>query len=163
TGGLGLGLTLVKRLVEMHGGTAVAASDGPGLGSQFTVRLPIQDAAALSTDPTASVASFRKRRVVLVEDSDDVRETLKEFLEMLGHEVFVAEDGLVGVARISELAPDVALVDVGLPGIDGYEVARRVRAGAAGGKLLVVAITGYGGPEVRARANEAGFDVHVTK
>jgi len=162
TGGLGLGLTLVKRLVEMHGGTSSATSDGPGHGSEFIVRLPIHEV-PLPGEATVAGGEFRKRRVLIVEDSEDVRETLKEFLERLGHEVFVAEDGLVGAARLLELLPDVALVDVGLPGIDGYEVARRARSVEAGRKLHVIALTGYGGPEVRARAEAAGFDVHVTK
>jgi CheY-like chemotaxis protein len=165
TGGLGLGLTLVKHLVEMHGGSASAESAGPGQGSEFHVRLPLlaPPPAPPSEPKPAPMTPSRRRRVVVVEDADDVRELLRECIEQLGHEVLVAPDGLEGVALIGEARPDIALIDVGLPGIDGYEVARRVRAARSDRVPLLVALTGYGGAEVAKRARDAGFDLHVTK
>jgi CheY-like chemotaxis protein len=109
-----------------------------------------------------SPASHR-RRVLLIEDSSDIRETLREFLQELGHEVYVASTGSEGVAKLLEARPDVAFVDVGLPEIDGYEVARRVRAAPGGEKPFLVALTGYGGPEAVGRGASAGFDLHLTK
>ncbi len=167
-GGLGIGLTLVRQLVGMHGGTITARSEGLGRGSEFVVRLPLVRQAPLAVQapaplPIAAPASPRKHRVLVVEDSPDVREMMKELLEDLGHEVEVATNGLEGVAKVLEVRPDVALVDVGLPGIDGYEVARRVRASADGGSLFLVALTGYGGSEARSKALEAGFNVHLVK
>jgi CheY-like chemotaxis protein len=114
---------------------------------------------ASDTEPTLP----SRQRVLVVEDSDDIREALKELLEDMGHEVDLAATGLEGVQRALQGRPDVALVDVGLPGIDGYEVARRLRASAAGASLYLVALTGYGGAEARASAQRAGFDVHLVK
>jgi signal transduction histidine kinase len=164
-GGLGLGLTLVKHLMEMHGGSASADSAGPGRGSEFSIRLPLLDGpgAPASEPQPAPATPSRRRRVVVVEDAEDVRELLKECIERLGHEVLVASGGLDGVALIAEARPDIALVDVGLPGIDGYEVARRVRAARSGAAPMLVALTGYGGAEVAKLARDAGFDLHVTK
>jgi signal transduction histidine kinase len=164
-GGLGLGLTLVKHLMEMHGGSASADSAGPGQGSEFSIRLPLLDgpSAPASEPQPAPATPSRRRRVVVVEDSDDVRDLLKECIEQLGHEVLVASGGLDGVALIGRARPDIALVDVGLPGIDGYEVARRIRAGRSGNTPLLVALTGYGGADVAKRARDAGFDLHITK
>ena len=164
-GGLGLGLTLARRLVEMHGGSIAASSEGLGKGSEFVVRLPLRTGTQLHADGRKQQApnAPRKRSVLIVEDSEDLRDTLKEFLEDLGHEVAVAASGPEGVAKLLALRPDVALVDVGLPGIDGYEVARRVRAEPGGDKLYLVALTGYGGPEAKAKADGAGFDLHFTK
>jgi signal transduction histidine kinase/DNA-binding response OmpR family regulator len=167
-GGLGIGLTLVKRLVGLHGGTVQAHSSGPGKGSEFVVRLPLSPEATRSTKapsplpPTAPTLQS-KRRVLVVEDRAAVRETLRVLLKSLGHEVEVATHGLEGVIKALELLPDVTLVDVGLPGIDGYELARRVRASTEGSDLYLVALTGYGGPEAQAKALEAGFDLHVVK
>ena len=167
SGGLGLGLTLVKRLVEMHGGLVVARSEGPGKGSEFLVRLPL---AANLRPPEANGAPHAALpvarsdlRILIVEDADDFRDILQEILEDLGHEVSVAKNGIEGVARILELRPDVTLVDLGLPGIDGYELARRVRAAPNGGDLYLVALTGYGATGDRTKAQSAGFDRHLTK
>jgi CheY-like chemotaxis protein len=159
-GGLGIGLTLVRRLAELHGGEASVSSEGEGRGSTFTVRLP-----ALDPVPTVRAApapaAARQRSVLIVEDNDDARDTLRMLLEMLGHQVDTAPDGVAGLERALEVQPDVLLVDLGLPGIDGFEVARRYRA--AGGRGTLVALTGYGGADDRVRALEAGFDRHVSK
>ena len=166
-GGLGLGLTLVKHLVELHGGRVSARSDGEGRGSELVVILPLAEAAA-GDKPVATRSSHppeqpRRRRVVVVEDSEDVRELLRECIEHLGHEVLTAQDGVEAVEMIGVAQPELALIDVGLPGIDGYEVARRVRASLAGREMRLVALTGYGGREVERTAKDAGFDLHVTK
>jgi len=167
TGGLGLGLTLVKGLVEMHDGDVQARSDGPGTGSEFVVRLPLTarlGARSEKEERTPKDArGVEKRRILLVEDAEDLREMFKEFLETLGHEVSVAVNGVEGLASALELRHDVLLVDVGLPGLDGYELARRVRAAPGGDKLFLVALTGYGGEEAKALAVSAGFDLHLTK
>ncbi len=167
-GGLGLGLTLVKRLVGMHGGTVQALSAGPGQGSEFVIRLPLAREARRPSRTMRSLSSPTtplqpKRRVLVVEDRMAVRETLRVLLEGMGHEVAVATNGLEGITQALELLPDVAFVDVGLPGVDGYELARRVRAAREGGALYLVALTGYGGPEAQAKALQAGFDLHLVK
>jgi signal transduction histidine kinase len=168
SGGLGLGLTLVKRLVQMHGGVVVARSEGLGKGSEFVVRLPLPKdvqppIAAKRGPPAEAPLTHHKRRVLIVEDTDEFREILRETLEDLGHEVTVAKNGHDGTTQILELRPDVALIDLGLPGIDGYEIARRVRAAPHGANLYLVALTGYGGADDRDKTQSAGFDRHLTK
>jgi PAS domain S-box-containing protein len=163
SGGLGVGLTLVRRLVELHGGRVFADSEGPGHGSQFTIVLPLSrdpDAAAPGTDAPREAGAARA--VVLIEDNEDARETLRALLEDDGHHVEVAADGPSGLARAEAMRPDVVLVDLGLPGMDGYEVARRIRAWP-GEEPLLVAISGYGQADDRRRSREAGFDAHLTK
>jgi PAS domain S-box-containing protein len=161
--GLGIGLTLVRRLVDLHGGRIEAASGGLGLGSVFTVRFPltapaVEAAAALPAVTSAAV----RRRVLIVEDSDDAREMLRYLLERAGHEVYDAADGATGLERALALGPDVAVVDVGLPGLDGYELARRIRASGRS-EMYLIAVTGYGQSEARQRGLEAGFDAYLTK
>src|SRR5262249_43553609 len=163
-GGLGLGLTLVRRIAELHGGRAEATSDGVGRGSEFTVRLPALAEPPVESPSTGSATtSGLPRRIVIVEDNADVLVTLRQALELEGHEVHEASDGPLGLAAILRLRPDVALVDIGLPGFDGYQLARRVRASPTGKSVHLVALTGYGQPEDRQRAIEAGFDTHVVK
>jgi PAS domain S-box-containing protein len=163
--GLGFGLTLVKRLVELHGGSVSAASAGPGTGSEFTVRLPARRSAGRSDDRGMDDrgAPFTRRRVLIVDDSPDARESLRLLLELAGHEVETAEDGPTGLAKLRTFRPDVALIDLALPGIDGYTVARTARMSSEARGIRLVALTGYGGAEDRKKALAAGFDVHLTK
>ncbi len=170
-GGLGIGLTLVRTLVELHGGVVRASSRGLGHGSQFEVSLPMVNAvelAALRDGPPSRGSSAQhvtraRRRIVLVEDNLDAQQMLADLLSMWGHQVECASDGLEGVEKVLALRPEVALVDLGLPGIDGYEVARRVRQAPEGRQLTLIALTGYGAPEQKARALAAGFDLHLVK
>jgi PAS domain S-box-containing protein len=162
-GGLGIGLTLVRRLVELHGGSVAAVSDGPARGSCFTVRLPAIEAPASRQSAAAGTPTIAARRVLVVEDNEDSRHMLCQLVQQLGHEVHEAADGHAAVERALALVPDLALVDVGLPGIDGYEVARRIRREPAGRHVRLVALTGYGRPEDRDAALAAGYDVHLVK
>lgn len=161
-GGLGIGLHLVRRLVEMHGGQVGVASDGPGRGSVFEVRLPAtQD---LSRPLEAAAPPERAhRRVLVVDDNRDAGETLCTMLQLQGHEVHVEHDGAAGLAAALRLEPDALLLDLGMPGMDGLQVAARLRATAAGTRMAIVAISGWGQEEDRRRTREAGFDAHLTK
>ncbi len=160
-GGLGIGLTLARRIVEMHGGTITATSDGPGRGSAFTIRLPAIAMPRTAPAGDAHAAPRGGRKVVIVEDSRDTRLSLQKVLESEGHTVHTAADGPSGLDAILELDPDVALVDIGLPGLDGYGLAQRLRF--AGIRTFLVALTAYGLSEDKSRAHEAGFDAHITK
>jgi len=163
-GGLGLGLTIVKRLVELHGGTVSASSAGPNRGSEFVVRLPrISDAAVDPPSIGAEFRSSRGRHILIIEDNRDFRAGLRLLLESWGHRVEEAASGAHGLQVVQFARPDVVLVDLGLPGIDGYAVARAVRSAPGGDAILLVAITGYGSTNDRRRAEAAGFDAHLTK
>jgi len=162
-GGLGIGLTLVRRLAELHGGSADAASDGPGGGSVFTVRLPAIEPPVAGRTRRAAAAPARSRDVLIVEDNADARETLKRMLELEGHRVRVAEDGVSALDTVRAAAPEIALIDIGLPHMDGYELARRIRALQSDKHPYLVAVTGYGLPDDRRRTREAGFDLHLVK
>jgi signal transduction histidine kinase/ActR/RegA family two-component response regulator len=163
-GGLGLGLPLIRHLVELHGGTVIAKSAGVGLGSEFTVSLPLAATAETSAPgPVVAPAPVAPAtRVLVVEDNADGRETLRMLLRILGHQVETAEDGHSGVEKAIAGHPEVALIDIGLPDIDGNEVARRLRQ-CLGDEPRLVAMTGYGQPEDRARAEAAGFDDFLVK
>jgi CheY-like chemotaxis protein len=166
-GGLGIGLTLVRALVRQHGGEVTASSPGPGRGSTFEVRLPVLPAAAARATPAppalpARSAGLEPVRVLVVEDNVDNRESLVLLLEQLGHAPTAAADGPDALERLAGEPFDLAIIDIGLPGMDGYELARQVRA-TLGSSAYLVALTGYGQPEDRARARAAGFDDHVTK
>ena len=162
-GGLGIGLTLVRELVEMHGGSVYAHSAGPGQGSEFVVRLPLaKPAARAGPPPAASEGRDTPRRIVLIDDNVDAAESLAMLLRLKGHEVHVAYDGSDGVALALKTEPECVLIDIGLPGIDGYAVAKRLRT-AGGPRMLLVALTGYGQSEDRLKSERAGFDHHLVK
>jgi PAS domain S-box-containing protein len=163
-GGLGLGLTLVKALVEMHGGRVEARSAGLGHGVEVTVSLPlVRDVGVVMEAPQRTPRASRARqRVLVIEDNVDAAETLREGLEMNDHDVSIAHDGEEGLAKVLALKPEIVICDIGLPGLDGYEVARRIRADS-GCSPTLIALTGYALPQDRAKAFEAGFDHHLAK
>jgi CheY-like chemotaxis protein len=165
-GGLGIGLTLVKRLVELHGGAVRAWSAGIGKGSRFEIRIPL--VASLAAQPPESdspPAAQRRRRVLIVEDSSDIRESVGMLLSQWNHDVAYAVDGPEGVAMARQILPDVAIIDIGLPGADGYDVARQIRQGPMpwARTVKLVAMTGYGQANDRERALQSGFDDHLLK
>jgi two-component system CheB/CheR fusion protein len=164
-GGLGIGLTIARRLVELHGGRIEAHSNGIGMGAELIVRLP-----ALPSERVVSAPARRsepvcrdRARVLLVEDNPDAAETLKMLLEVLGHHVRVAHDGVAACELAQANVPDVMLIDIGLPGMDGYEVAQRIRQHTDLRRIVLVALTGYGRDEDRQRVFAAGFDYHFVK
>jgi signal transduction histidine kinase/ActR/RegA family two-component response regulator len=163
-GGLGIGLTLARRIAELHGGSVQAASEGPGRGSTFTVVLPGIGVPADRQQAPAPVSPERRpRRVLIVEDNADSRAMLHAMLELWGHEVYEAPDGESGLERAGTVRPEIALIDVGLPGLDGYELARQIRASVGGTYIFLLAVTGYGQPDDVRRAKTAGFDTHLVK
>jgi two-component system, sensor histidine kinase len=165
--GLGLGLAIVRRLVTMHDGTVTVSSPGTGRGSEFRVRLRVAAPEAVGPAPQQPEAPAKVDRarqlVVLVEDNEDLREGVKELIEDMGHKVEVAEDGQAGAELILRLEPDVAFVDIGLPVVDGYGVAVRVREQLGSDRVKLVAMTGFGQSSDRLRSKDAGFDTHVVK
>ncbi len=162
-GGLGLGLALVKGLVELHGGAVTGHSAGPGRGAEFVVRLPVLERDAARVEQSRAAARPSSRRILIIEDNVDSAESLRLLLEYSGHEVVTAYNGPDGIARAAEFDPDVVLCDIGLPGMDGYEVARAFRSDPQLRRARLVALSGYALPEDRQRAEEAGFDRHLAK
>lgn len=174
-GGLGIGLWLSKRLVMLHGGAIEAHSEGPGRGARIVVRLPLADTlppgAAVPSPTRASPPAVapvpggnaQAAKILIVDDNPDAAETMAELLGTLGYECRTAADGPTGLARAVEMCPEAILLDIGLPGIDGYELAARLRATPATAGALIVALTGYGRPEDRVRSKRAGFDAHLVK
>jgi PAS domain S-box-containing protein len=164
-GGLGLGLALVKGLAELHGGGVSVTSGGPGEGAAFTVRLPVAGGTGARPAPEEErrAVAAAGRRVLVVEDSRDAADTMADLLRLFGHEASVAEDGAAAVRMARAEHPDVILCDIGLPGMDGYEVARTLRADPALRGIRLVAVSGYAQPEDLARSREAGFDRHISK
>ena len=166
-GGLGLGLTLVRSLVTMHGGSVVVLSEGEGKGSEFIVRLPLAyEAASEAPAPSRGRRPFVPpvgARVLIVEDNADSREMLRELLEREGFVCRTAESGAAALILVEELRPDIALLDLGLPGMDGYEVARQIRGNSTHANTCLIALTGYGQASDRTTSREAGFDAHLVK
>jgi len=163
-GGLGLGLSLVKGLVQLHGGTVLARSEGPGRGAEFVVRLPLEgEPAALSGSLEPARPAEEGLRVLVVEDNRDAAESLRLLLELLGHKVMVAYTGPDGVRAAVEWRPDIVLCDIGLPGMDGFGVAGTLRRNPATARARLIALTGYSRDEDRRHAREVGFDLHLVK
>jgi signal transduction histidine kinase/ActR/RegA family two-component response regulator len=164
--GLGIGLALVKNLVEMHGGTVEAHSAGLGHGSEFVVRLPVTHEAAQPqpiAPPHESLATTTARRVLLVDDNRDAAESLAMLLNLSGHDTHIAHDGLEAVEKAAQLSPDIILLDIGLPKIDGFEAARRIREQSQGKRPVIVALTGWAQDADRQKSREAGFNAHIVK
>jgi len=163
--GLGIGLTLVRALVEMHGGAVEARSAGLGQGSEFVVRLPtVAEAPKPGPRPTSGTrARPVRRRVLIVDDNQDGAESLAILLQLGGHETHTAHDGQQAIEDAERLRPDIVLLDIGLPRLNGYEVCRRIREQPWGKELSMVAVTGWGQQEDRRRSQEAGFDTHIVK
>ncbi len=164
-GGLGVGLTVVKRLIEMHGGSVEAKSAGAGKGSEFILRFPLAFAEAPAPPPsrTAPPATTVPRRILVVDDNVDSADSLAMLLKMVGHDVHTANNGFAGLETASVLQPDLILLDIGMPGLNGYEVARRIREEPWGKTITLAALTGWGQRDDRLRSREAGFDLHMVK
>jgi len=168
-GGLGLGLTIVRNIMALHGGTATATSGGPGRGSEFVLRLPaaaaraIPPAGARETTAPLSTSPMNGLPVLIVDDNEDAAMMLAESLSMKGCRVRVAADGPAALLAVADFRPDVALLDIGLPGMDGYELAAHLRDDARLSDLRIVAVTGYGQRADRERAAAAGFAAHLVK
>ncbi|HET6327923.1 MAG TPA: response regulator, partial [Planctomycetaceae bacterium] len=166
-GGLGIGLTLAKRLIEMHGGSIAAKSDGPGHGSEFTITLPVDTAAvtreAQRAPNAGSSPEVPRRRILVVDDLHESAQTLARMLRAIGQEVTTAHDGQAALTFVRDARPEVVFLDIAMPGMNGYEVARRIRANGEIEPPVLIALTGYGQDDDRRRAREAGFDFHLTK
>jgi two-component system CheB/CheR fusion protein len=163
-GGLGVGLTLTRSLVTMHGGTVTAHSAGEGLGSEFVVRLPLASPATTEARATPLRRGVDEgAKIVVVEDNEDTRDVLCELLRCSGFDCRAADSGVSGLTLIDEFRPAIAILDVGLPGMDGFEMARRLRADEKHAGMWLIALTGYGQVSDRARGRKAGFDEHLVK
>jgi CheY-like chemotaxis protein len=163
-GGLGIGLTLARRLVALHGGTVAAHSAGPGHGTELVVRLPVAEPPPAAEVPLNGAAAPNARlRILVADDNHDAADSLQMMLGILGHEVRAAHDGREAVRAAEEFRPDVAFLDIGMPGLNGYDVARAVRSRPWGRDVTLVALTGWGQEEDHRRSREAGFDQHLVK
>jgi CheY-like chemotaxis protein len=163
-GGLGLGLTLVRSLVELHGGQVEASTGGPRRGSTFTVRLPLASPPrAPEPDGRPFCLSPARRRILIVDDNEDARVLLAEVLGALGHDVKTAGDASAALGVLEGFQPQLAILDIGLPGMDGYELASRIRETADGQRLRIIALSGYGQAADQAKSRQAGFDFHLVK
>jgi CheY-like chemotaxis protein/anti-sigma regulatory factor (Ser/Thr protein kinase) len=163
-GGLGIGLTLVERLLAMHDGRIEARSEGPGRGSEFIVRLPLAAGPLPARDPEAEAPRVAAgRRIMVVDDNRDAADSLGELLRTLGADVCVAHSGAEALRALTAARPAVVLLDLGMPTMDGYEVARRIRARPEGRDVVLIALTGWGQEDDRRRSREAGFDHHLIK
>ncbi|HXU04270.1 MAG TPA: response regulator, partial [Polyangia bacterium] len=163
-GGLGLGLALVKGLVELHGGSVSASSAGKGMGAEFVVRLPLEgNVTAGAAAPVSTNVPRQQRRMLVIEDEPDIAMAMRLVLEMAGHQVAIARNGPDGLATARAFKPEVVLCDIGLPGMDGYEVARRIRADETLRASFLVALSGYAQVDDVAAARAAGFDEHLAK
>jgi CheY-like chemotaxis protein len=167
-GGLGVGLTLVRSLVELHEGTVEGHSGGLGQGSEFIVRLPLPAIPAEMPQPRNNIPEKKAqpaaaRRILVVDDNVDAAQSLAMLLRFDGQQVWVAHDGPSGLKLATECQPEVAILDIGMPGMDGYDLARRLRQCPGGDGLLLIALTGWGQEADRCRSHEAGFDHHLTK
>jgi CheY-like chemotaxis protein len=166
-GGLGIGLTLVRRLVELHGGSVQAFSEGRGQGSEFVVRLPIAPQPLAPVGEGSGNGAAKKptpsRRILVVDDNQDSADSLAMLLHMLGHEVRTAYDGLAGLQAAQQFSPDIVLLDIGLPRLSGLEAAQRMRQDLGLCDALLIAMTGYGQMEDKRRSQEAGFNAHLVK
>ena len=162
-GGVGVGLTMVRTIAELHGGTVEARSEGPGKGSEFVVTLPRDYSRAEAVESAASLQPITPQTVLIIEDNADSRRMLQTMLKLDGYEVHTAEDGEKGLHEIFRTKPRFAIVDIGLPGLDGYQVARKVRESLSPDEVFLIALTGYGRPKDRQAVKEAGFDEHLIK
>jgi len=162
--GLGIGLTLVNRLVELHGGRVEARSDGPGTGSEFVVFLPTADPpAARQAAPEGEQSMTKRYRMLVVDDNRDSAESLALLLKLTGHETHTALDGEAALLAAKETRPDVVLLDIGMPKLNGYDACRKIRSEDWGRDMILIAQTGWGQEDDRRRTEEAGFDGHVVK
>jgi len=163
-GGLGIGLTLVENLVRMHSGSIEARSEGAGLGSEFIVRLPIVATVPASNGETVAAAiPGQSKRILIIEDNVDAADTLAMMLQTMGHEAHAAYDGPSGLKDFAQWRPSIVLLDIGLPGMNGFEVAQRLRASSPKNHLKIIALSGYGSDSDRERSRNAGFDHHLVK
>jgi CheY-like chemotaxis protein len=166
-GGLGIGLSLVKQLVELHGGSVQAASEGPGRGATFTVRLPLASEAEVRSralpNESAGQQAVKPRRVLVVDDQEDVADSFATLLRLSGHDVRVAPDGPAALSLAASFQPQFVVLDIGLPGMDGYEVARQLRKHSGAGSMRIVALSGYGREEDARLSREVGIEAHFVK
>jgi CheY-like chemotaxis protein len=163
--GLGVGLALVRRIVELHGGRVTVSSGGAGRGSEFVVNLPVLGNVGEDSEPGSEhrAPTVHAQRILVVDDNADAAESLTALLQVYGHDARLVHDGLAALELVPSFLPDVIFLDIGMPGMDGYEVARRVRRMPEGERALLIAVTGFGAEDDRRRSQEAGFDHHVTK